>query len=274
MNSYVLFKLKVKLTCSEKSSRNEFRKWSDQPDDDDEFFDLDDFFSEFHGNKFNFQGFPPNILKQFQEISKAMQEFDDDPENNQRKKYFENKYNEFRQKTDNDLDGEIYADQLDTMLKRISPEHAPQSPKPQPATTKKFKQPDEDKIHDVIHGTFREEVIPVRPRKRQVQKVPASPHHFGGLPPFDHLPPARTWGKTVISIRKFDGTTETRKMERTSDGQTKTTITKTDSDGKSSTQTFTDRNNLAKKAIAQPTNKNYDERNFVNHDGYTIPCLW
>jgi hypothetical protein len=202
-----------------------------------------------------------------------MQEFDDDPENSSSKRSFENKYNEFRQKTDHDLDGKLYADQLDTLLKRISPDHAPQTPQLQLSTTKKFKQPDEEKIMDKIHGTFREEVVPVKPRKRQVQKVPASPHHFGGLPPFDHLPPSssRTWGKTVISIRKSDGTYETRKMERTADGHTKTTITKTDSDGKSSTQTFT---GDMKKEEAQPAIKNYDERNFVKLEGYTIPCFW
>lgn len=238
--------------------------------DDDEFFDLDDLFSEFHGNKFNFQGFPPSILKQFQEIFEAMKEFEDDPENHQRQKSFEKKYNEFRQKSDEDLDGKIYADQLDTLLKRISPQLAP-NPKQQVTVAKKFKQPDEQKIMDMIHGTYREEIVPVKPRKRQVQKVPVSSHHFGGLPPFD-LPPSsgRSWGKTVISIRKSDGTYETRKMERTPDGQTRTTITKTDSDGSSSTQTFSGN---AKKEIAQPTNQNYDERNFVNHDGYVIP-LW
>ena len=59
-------------------------------------------------------------------------------------------------------------------------------------------------------------------------------------------------------------------MERTADGQTRTTITKMDSDGSSSTQTFSGN---AQKEIAQATNKNYDERNFVKHDGYTIP-LW
>lgn len=264
--------LPLKPSFSEKSSRNDFRKF-DQPDDDEEFFDLEDFFSEFHGNKFNFQGFPPNILKQFQEIFEAMQEFDDDPENGQRKRSFENKYNEFRQKTDTDLDGHLYSDQLDTLLKRISPEHAPHSPQPLPATGKKFKQPDEEKIMDMIHGTYREEIVPVKPRKRQIQKIPASPHHFGGLPPFDHLPPSsgRTWGKTVISIRKSDGTYETRKMERTPDGQTKTTITKTDPDGKSLTQTFT---GDAKREIGPATNKNYAERNFTKLDGYTIPSLW
>lgn len=253
---------------------NSFKKFDDQTDDE-EFFDLEDFFSEFHGNKFNFQGFPPSILRQLQDILEAMQEFDDDPENHQRKRSFENKYNEFRQKTDSDLDGQLYADQLDTLLKRISPEFAPKEATPRPSVQKKFKQPDEEKIIDIIHGTFREEIVPIKPRKRQIQKVPASPHHFGGLPPFD-LPPSssrsQSWGKTVISIRKQDGSYETRKMERSPDGQTRTTITKTDSDGSSSTQTFTGESQ--KPTVAQPTNTNYEHRNMIKFDGYTIPCLW
>ncbi|TAF17060.1 MAG: hypothetical protein EAZ76_06300, partial [Nostocales cyanobacterium] len=81
-------------------------------------------------------------MKQFQEIFEAMQEFEEDPENHQRQRSFERKYNEFRQKSDQDLDGQIYADQLDTLLKRISPEFAPKSPSTQPAPVKKFKQPD------------------------------------------------------------------------------------------------------------------------------------
>lgn len=266
--------IKVCVNSSEKS--NSFRKFDQADDEDDDFFDLDDFFSEFHGNKFNFQGFPPSILRQLQEILEAMQEFDNDPENSQRRGSFEKKYNDFRQKTDQDLDGQLYADQLDTLLKRISPEYAPNEPARTLKNQKKFKQPDEEKIMDIIHGTFREEIVPVKPRKRQVQKVPASPHHFGGLPPFD-LPPSssrnHSWGKTVISIRKQDGTYETRKMERSSDGQTKTTITKTNPDGSSSTQTFSGESH--KPMIAQPTNSNYDERNMrKSEDGYIVPCLW
>ena len=262
-------------------SSDKFKKFDYSEDDEDEF-GLDDFFSEFHGNTFNFHGFPPTVLKQFQEIIEAMQEFEAEPENNNRQKSFENKYKEFRQKTDQDLDGQIYADQLDTLLKRISPEFTPNSSSaPQDAAAnqkKKFKQSDEDKIMDIIHGTYREEIVPVKPRKRQVQKVPAmqSPHHFG-LPPFD-LPPtgSRTWGKTVISIRKPDGTYETRKTERSPDGQTTTTITKTDTDGTKSTQTFMGEGGKAQAAQkSAEAGANYNERNLLTtSEGYKIPCLW
>lgn len=204
-----------------------------------------------------------------------MQEFDEDPKNSQRQRFFENKYNEFRQKTDQDLDGQLYADQLDTLLKRISPDLIPKDSNAK-VPLKKVKPVDEDKILDIIHGTFKEEVVPVKPRKRQVQKIPASPHHFGGLPPFD-LPPSsgrQTWGQTVMTIRKQDGSFETRKMERTSDGQTKTTITKTDPDGSSSTQTFTGEGQKMIQTKPTPASGNHAERNLTMFDGYKIPCLW
>lgn len=248
-----------------------FKKF-DYESDDDDFFDLDDLFGEFHGNTFNFHGFPPGILKQFSEILEAMQDMDN-PQNDQRQK-FENKYNAFRQKTDNDIDGQLYADQLDTLLKRISPDLMPKDSTLKAIIQKKVKQAEEEKILDIIHGTFHEETVPVKPRKRQVQKIPASPHHFGGVPPFD-LPPSsvRTWGKTVISIRKPDGSYEVKKVERTSDGQTRTTITKTDTNGTSSTQSFTGEQ---QKQIANssPASANYAERNLTVVDGYKIPCLW
>lgn len=261
------------LNCSEKG--NNFKKF-EYSDDDDEIFDLDDLFSEFHGNTFDFGVFPPGILKQFQDVLRAMQDFDEQPDNGQKQKLFENKYNEFRQKTDKDLDGQLYAEQLDTLLKRISPNLMPKTVAP----PQKKKLLDEEKIMDIIHGTYREEVVPVKPRKRQVQKVPASaaPHHFGGLPPFDFpssSPAGRTWAKTVVSIRKADGSSETRKMERAADGQTTTTITKTNADGISSTSVITgdEKKNPAISTHVPPSG-NHEERNLTMFDGYKIPCLW
>lgn len=227
-------------------------------------------------------------MRQFQEIFEAMKDLDVDPENDEQQKSFENKYNEFRQKTDQDLDGKIYADQLDTLLKRISPDNAAMKEQKTIALSKKkFKQPDEEIIMDKIHGTFREEVIPPRPARRsKIQKLPVHPHHFGGIPPFD-FPPAqspnshaasRSWGKTVISIRNADGTYETRKVERSSDGQTKTTITRKKADGTSSTETYRgDVNaNLNQKSLALPNlmSDEYAERNLVLKNGYKVPCLF
>lgn len=227
-------------------------------------------------------------MMQFQEILDAMKEFEVDPENDENQKIFENKFNEFRQKSDQDLDGKLYADQLNTLLKNLSPDHLKkekQQFKP-PVQVKKFKQPDEDKIMDKIHGTFKEEVVPVKPRKSKVQKIPVHPHHFGGLPPYD-IPTtpndsklfSRGWAKSVISIRNADGSTETRKVERSPDGQTKTTITRRDSEGKSSTESFTGdgkSGQIAAKSekITNLATEEYAERNLVTKNGYKIPCLF
>ena len=82
---------------------------------------------------------------------------------------------------------------------------------------------DEEKIMDIIHGTYKEQVIPVKPRKSYINKTPLSPHNFSALPPFhEFLPPSnnnnqhqghsRSWGKTVISIRNLVGLSEARKV--------------------------------------------------------------
>jgi hypothetical protein len=261
-----------------RSEKNNFKKFDDEEFFDDDL-DLESFFNEFHGSKFNFQGFPPSILKQFQEILEAL-----DDDNEDRRRNFLDKYSEFRQKTDSDLDGKIYTEQLDTLFKRISPEKMLKEnnlneSKGVQQVAKKLS--DEEKIMAIIHGTYNEPVVAApKSRKRQVQKA-ISPH-FGALPPFHEFPPSfnhqqqhpnKTWGKTVISIRKPDGSYETRKVERTADGNVKTTITKVDSDGKSSTHSFSGDD----KAIVPSNSQANDggrERNLITYEGYKIPCLW
>lgn len=267
----------------DQDSKHNFKKF-DYEDDDDDFSDLETFFNEFHGNKFNFDGFPPHILRQFQEILEAMEGLhrgDDNDENRQR---LADKVYEFKERRDIDLDDKAYADQLDSLLKRFSPDLMLKDEPRKVVVQETRKLTDEEKIWDKIHGTFKEEIrsAPQRPRKSQVHKAPMSPHHFGSLPPFHEFPPpssqGKSWGKTVISIRKSDGTSETRRMERTSDGTVKTTITKTDADGHSSTQTFLgdDQSKLIgsseKKVDATP--KSHEERNLIDFNGYKIPCLF
>lgn len=73
---------------------------------------------------------------------------------------------------------------------------------------------------DRIHDTFQEMVVQPRPRRRVIQ----SPHHIpNGV--FDGNG-ARVFGQSIISqtIRRPDGTVETRRTVRDSDGHTKTTI--------------------------------------------------
>jgi hypothetical protein len=282
---------------------NDFKKFEDQDDDDDDFWDLETFFNEFHGNKFNFHGFPPNVLKQFQDIIESMENLDENLSDKDREKFIE-KYSDFRQKSDKDLDGKMYTEQLDTLLKRINPElmlkDNPSDHLQQQKIQANRKLTDEEKVWDMIHGTYKEPERVYKnntikkPNKRATQKTPIPRHPFSALP-FHEFPPSsivdpqqqqqsgsasKSWGKTIISIRNADGSSETRKVERTPDGSTKTTITKMDADGNSSTNTFTGTNNgeremnEQKQQVAANESYNHDERNLINHQGYKIPCLW
>jgi len=205
-------------------------------------------------------------------------------------KFYDN-YSQFKKKTDQDIDGKIYADQLDNILKMINPEiilkDEKKSLNQQNQAQVMRKLTDDEKIMDIIHGTYKEPIFLPKPRKRHIHKAPISPHHFSALPPFHEFPPpssahpnhSRTWGKTVISIRNADGSSETRKVEKTPDGNTRTTITKMDSDGNSSTKSFIGdekSNSFSQSSTSQmiTTSSNHDERNLVNHNGYKIPCLW
>lgn len=281
---------------ADQDEKHNFKKFETDEEDDD-FSDLETFFNEFHGNaKFGFKGVPPSLLKQFNDVIEAMEGLNRSADGSiiddeQKQKVFD-KYFEFnKEKRDYDLDDK-YADQLDSLLKRITPDLmikddaivSPEIIVQHPAR----KLTDEEKIMDKIHGTFKEEVrIPVvRPnRKGQIQKAPLTPHHhFGALTPFNEQPSSsnsqnKSWGKTVISIRKSDGTHETQKIERSSDGQVKTTITKTDAEGNKSTQTFLgDKEQLKTSSEKKVTNSQqmipHEERNLINHNGYKIPCLF
>ncbi|CAG9797203.1 unnamed protein product [Chironomus riparius] len=275
-----------------RSDKFNFKKFDDQ-DDDDEWFDLETFFNDFQDNKFRFHGFPNSILKQFKTIIDAMEDIEVDDQHIKEKnlqKFYDN-YSQFKQKSDQDLDGKIYVDQLDTLLKRINPELMLKDDKKKIDSDLKNVQiirklTDEEKIMDIIHGTYKEPVIPVKPRKRHIHKAPLSPHHFSALPPFHEFPPpsnnnqhqghSRSWGKTVISIRNSDGSSETRKVERTSDGNTRTTITKMDAGGNSSTKSFVGDEKITNfnQSTHVVTSSKYDERNLISYDGYKIPCLW
>lgn len=282
-------------TADQDEKKHNFKKF-DTDEEDDDFSDLETFFNEFHGNsKFGFRGVPPSLLKQFNDVLEAIEDLNRKADGSviddeQKQKVFD-KYFEFKkEKRDYDLD-DRYADQLDSLLKRISPDlmikDDPIIPSVVIIQKPARKLTDEEKIMDKIHGTFKEEVIIPRPHKKeQIQKAPLTPHHhFGALPPFNEFPPShgansqnKTWGKTVITIRKSDGTYENQKIERSSDGQVKTTITKTDADGNKSTQTF-----LGDKEQQKATGENkvistqsipHEERNLINHNGYKIPCLF
>lgn len=191
--------------CSKKE-KSQFKKPSLIANDDED----DDFFEEFNGNKFNFHGFPADILKQFEEVLSTMDEIDEKSTvetSEMFKKDFDKKYNHFKQ-IDRDLDGQIYADQLDSLLKRVSPQLMLVNPQEITQVKPKVRLTDDEKIMDMIHGTYKEEIVISKPRKRSVQKQsPSVPKSFNGafegaIAPQHH---ARSWGRTVISITKPDG---------------------------------------------------------------------
>jgi hypothetical protein len=190
-------------------------------------------------------------------------------------------YNDFKSaRKDTDLDDQIYADQLDALLKRVSPDFKGILPEDKPMSPKKkLRLTDEQKIMDMIHGTFKEEVFVPRPRAKKPQPRKTPSFNFDGSP----LPPAgrTTWGRTIISIRKPDGTFETRKTERNSDGSVVTTITKTDKNGTKLTETFDSSQGAQgsqetkKFPAVQREASEYDpEKNLRDFNGYQIPVLW
>ncbi|CAO1340388.1 unnamed protein product [Diamesa hyperborea] len=257
-----------------KKEKNHFKKPSLVADDDD-----DDFFEEFNGNKFNFHGFPADILKQFEEVLSTMEEIDEKSTvetSEMFKKDFDKKYNHFKQ-IDRDLDGQIYADQLDSLLKRVSPQLMLVNPEETKQVKPKLRLTDEEKIMNMIHGTYIEEVVVSKPRKRPVPKpTPGVPKSFNGafestIVPQHH---ARSWGRTVISITKPDGTHETRKTERNIDGVTRTTITRSKADGTSLTETYSSADIKREVNPNQIQGFNHLERNLTKYSGYLIPNLW
>lgn len=191
-------------------------------------------------------------------------------------------YNDFKssRQSDNDLDGKIYADQLDALLKRVSPDFRGILPQEIPRTPKrKLRLTDDQKIMDMIHGTYKEEVFTPRPRPKKIPQRKTPSFNFDGTPiPTPPTASSRTW-RTVISIRKPDGSYETRKTERNTDGSVVTTITKTEKDGRRVSETFNSDSNSKSSIMEKPNlggeNEEYDpEKNFRVCDGYKVPVLW
>lgn len=150
-----------------------------------------------------------------------------------------------------------------------------------PATIKKsetkLKRTEEETIMDRIHGTqWKEDEPPIR--RRQSTKVP---HNGAGAFEGTFQGP-KIFGQSIISqsIRKPDGTLETRRVVRDSDGNTKTTLTRT-VNGKTETTTSIENGGNLKKVI-EPRGfetgfniLNLDRNMFVTKAGYTLPKnLW
>lgn len=181
---------------------------------------------------------------------------------------------------DTDLDDEIYADQLHSLLQRISPELEKASHmKPCVDGTKTAKKTDEETIWDRIHGTFVEETKPSTPRRNQ-QLLKKLPHPRGGVFEGAFQGP-KVFRQSVMTqvIRKPDGSTETRRTVRDADGKENTTVTKRTNDGKVETFTQPGNGRIVRQPTVEPDHRTSsllacDRNVFVTKDGYAIPKLW
>jgi len=228
----------------------------------------------------------PNDLQQHleQQIEEMMKLFGEDEENFKtfdRDEFFKARpefkqhYEDFQQQRkteDTDLDGKAYAEQLKVLLDRIAPEKE-SIQKMTPA-----KRTDEEQVMDRIHDTYQEPqpLIKARPRRRAV----ASPHHIpNGV--FDGNGP-RVFGQSIISqtVRRPDGSIETRRTVRDSEGHTKTTITRQEN-GQTVQQitTYDDTPAESRGRIETQPSQEFvvplDKNLTVTREGYSVPRnLW
>ncbi|XP_017466242.1 PREDICTED: uncharacterized protein LOC108359083 [Rhagoletis zephyria] len=293
----------------EGTAKDEFRKpqWFEEAETDDELFD--------DNRKFAFQTFtnPLELQKHFerqmQQILEAVSEFEDgdikidkDLKEDFLKPGFENIdiLKEFEKTKgeimDTDLDGEIYADQLHSLMQRLSPNEDLPNILPRndskavrnPLGKKKLS--DEEKILGKIHGTLDSEDAPKQsrmPRPRpdmmtpMTPMIPRNPTPFGGGVFEGTYQGPKMFSQSVMSktIRKPDGSYETTKIIKDSQGNTTKTITRT-IDGK--TETITTSDNAAGAGTIKQKEGNiakreeYSNRNiFVTKEGYAVPRnLW
>ncbi|XP_053694652.1 uncharacterized protein LOC128742343 [Sabethes cyaneus] len=233
--------------------KDEFRKpvWVEEYDSDDDLFDNQKIFGvQIFTNPLEIQKhFDHQIqemMKSLEEYDESLKTFDHDLKHEFLKPGFEEEIKKDLKKenlVDTDLDGEIYPEQLHTLLQRISPDlkellpkkrdaqdSSPSKAKPKPKLT------DEQKFMDWIHGYKESDPLPSI-FSRGSRRVPSQRFHDGIFEGTFQGP--RMFGQSIISqtIRKPDGTYETRKTVRDSEGHTKTTITRSTKDGQKETIT-------------------------------------
>lgn len=192
--------------------------------------------------------------------------------------------------TDTDLDDKAYSDQLKALLDRIAPEKqqkfsSSSKTTASPMTTQqREKRTEEQQVMDYIHDTVQAPpVIPSRPR------APIRPRTHPGVPQqglFDGNSP-RVFGQSIISqtIRKPDGSYETKRTVRDSNGEVKTTIIRSENGQVERITTYSDdkgnsllppttQDTMIKKDPNESNDEpmiNLDRTMFLNKDGYTMP---
>ncbi|KAL7740830.1 hypothetical protein ACLKA6_013679 [Drosophila palustris] len=290
--------------ASSASNKDEFRKpqWFEEAETDDELFDDD--------RKFAFQVFtsPLEMQKHFerqlQRLLESVQENEAEAgfERNLREDFlkpgFESKIlKEFQRKEgalDTDLDGEIYADQLYSLIQRMNPEEGQEHILPSNQRARslpRVRLSDEEIIMGRIHGTLNSDgelkpqlLRPPRPPSASSSSssgimTPMTP--FGGVFDGSSYQGPKMFSQSVMTktVRKPDGSYETTKVTQDSSGQKTTTVTRM-KDGRQETTVISQDKVAgagtgagATGAIQLPA---YANRNiFVTKEGYAMPRnLW
>ncbi|XP_016983322.1 uncharacterized protein LOC108047592 [Drosophila rhopaloa] len=298
------------------SNKDEFRKpqWFEEAETDDELFDDD--------RKFAFQVFtsPLEMQKHFesqlQRLLESLNDGDDGFERDLKEDFlkpgFESKIlKKFEQQKDlsldTDLDGEIYADQLHSLIQRLNPEEKLEPgdqgmgnilPSNQHGYRKSYqraKLTDEEIIMGRIHGTISADgeskscARPPRPPMNNKPDImtPMTPMlPRSGMTPFGGVFDGNYQGPKLFSqsvmtktVRKPDGSYETTKVTQDSAGHKTTTVTRM-IDGRKETIVTHDGGDGSPKMGGQQKKEvvvaAQGERNiFVTKEGYAMPRnLW
>lgn len=172
------------------------------------------------------------------------------------------------------MDDEIYADQLHTLLQRISPElEMSSNMKAYVEPNKNKKQSDEEIIWDRIHGTFVDENKPKPPTRNQ-QLLKKLPLPRGGV--FE----PHVFRQSVVTraVQQPDGSFVIHRTVRDAQGNEKTTVTKRLGDGRVETFNYSGNGQKDQQSLVEENNVSSllsRHRNiFVTKEGYAIPKLW
>ncbi|XP_037958553.1 uncharacterized protein LOC119688018 isoform X2 [Teleopsis dalmanni] len=285
----------------EKSTSDEFRKpqWFEEAETDDELFD--------DNRKFAFQIFtnPMELQKHFesqmQQVFEAISQLEENGEGSFNKNlkdeflkpgYEKNMMKEFEEHKkrflDTDLDGEIYADQLHSLMQRLAPgdvhpDILPPNDNLKRRVMLKNKLSDEETIMGRIHGTLVDEEPRPRARTRpemmtpMTPMVPRNPTYGGGVFDGTYQGP-KMFSQSVMTktIRKPDGTYETTKITQDSQGNKRTTITQTKNGQTETIASFDGSTGQNSAKQLNPTEQVYSDRNiYVTKEGYAMPRnLW
>ncbi|GAB0091821.1 uncharacterized protein DMENIID0001_067040 [Sergentomyia squamirostris] len=264
-----------------KALRDDFRKpiWFEENETDDELFD--------NNNKFfgpHIFANPMELEKQFerhlQELLKTFDDFegsDDQLKENFGK--FPSIWSTMEPRgVDKDLDHEVNSGKIKVILDGGLSSSGSLAKSPQ-----KKRLTDEELIMARIHGMEEKEEETRRPTKpRYVPKMtPLNPNFESSVP----IPGAKIFGQSIMTetVRKPDGSVESRRVVRDLDGNVKTTISRTiDGETKTVTTYNGKEQSSEKAAVGAETPKEAStvdsilNRNFyVNSNGYTLPKnLW